>query len=97
MRELKHRFIQNRLEELPVLQTAVTERNFEQIRPIGHRMKGLAGCHGLDAIGAVSGAMEEAALQQDASGVSAQLTKLTEALRQAEAAALDDGSSGQAA
>ena len=57
MRELKHRFIQNRLEELPVLQTAVTERNFEQIRTIGHRMKGLAGCHGLDAIGAVSGAM----------------------------------------
>ncbi len=61
-------------------------------------MKGLAGSYGLDAIGAIGAAMEEAALTHDGPAVSAQLTKLTEALRQAEAAADDDaGSSGRAA
>ena len=97
VKELKRRFIANRLEELPLLQQAAAEKNFERIRTIGHRMKGLAGSYDLDVIGAIGTAMEEAALKQDAPAVSAQLTKLTEALRQAEAAVRDDTSSDRAA
>ena len=97
VKELKRRFIANRLEELPLLQEAAAETKFEYIRTIGHRMKGLAGSYGLDAIGAIGAAMEEAALKQDGPAVSAQLTKLTEALRQAEAAVRDDTDSSDRA
>lgn len=98
MKELKRRFIANRLQELPLLQGAAADTNFERIKTIGHRMKGLAGSYGLHDIGAIGAAMEEAALKQDAAAVSIQLMKLTEALRQAEAGEPDGGTpTGKAA
>jgi PAS domain S-box-containing protein len=98
VKELKRRFIANRMQELPLLQEAAADANFEHIRTIGHRIKGLAGSYGLDAIGAIGAAMEEAALAHDAPAVSTQIAKLTEAVRLAEAAPRDDAdASGRAA
>src|SRR5215831_1625937 len=85
MKDLKRRFLENRLRDLPVLRTAVMEKNFELVGTIGHRIKGLAGSYDLHAIGAIGLALEEAASKQNASAVMAQVSKLMAALQQAEA------------
>ena len=96
-KELKRRFIANRLQELPELTAATMDNNFQHVQTTGHRIKGLAGSYGLDAIGAIGMAMEEAALKQDQSAVLTQLTKLTDALRQVKAEGDDTGATGRAA
>ena len=65
---------------------------------MGHRIKGLAGSYGLDAIGAIGMAMEEAAFRLDESAMMALLSKLADALRHAETSGIDDtGAAGRAA
>ncbi|BFU96144.1 MAG: putative Histidine kinase [Nitrospira sp.] len=61
LNRMRPKFIQNRRRDVQELQRAVDARNFEQIRLIGHRIKGLAGTYGLHAIGAVGGVLEDAA------------------------------------
>jgi CheY-like chemotaxis protein len=90
VKELRRRFITNRLRELPRLHAATMEKQFDEVKIMGHRIKGLAGSYGLDGIGAIGMAMEEAALRLDQSAVLAQLAELTDALRHAEAAGVDD-------
>ena len=85
MKDLRQRFLENRLRDLPALRTAVMEKNFELVGTIGHRIKGLAGSYDLHAIGAIGLALEEAASRQDASAVMAQVSKLMAAIQQAEA------------
>jgi PAS domain S-box-containing protein len=85
MKDLRRRFLENRLRDLPALRTAVMEKNFELVGTIGHRIKGLAGSYDLHAIGAIGLALEEAASKQDASAVMAQASKLMVAIQQAEA------------
>lgn len=85
MKDLRRRFLENRLRDLPALRTAVMEKNFELVGTIGHRIKGLAGSYDLHAIGAIGLALEEAALKQDASAVMDQVSKLMVAIQQAEA------------
>lgn len=85
MKDLRRRFLENRLRDVPALRTAVTEKNYELVGTIGHRIKGLAGSYDLHAIGAIGLALEEAASKQDASAVMAQVTKLMAAIQQAEA------------
>jgi len=98
VKELRRRFIANRLRELPDLQAAIIEKRYEQIQTMGHRIKGLAGSYGLDAIGAIGMAMEEAAFRLDESAMMAQLSKLADALRHAETSGIDDtGAAGRAA
>lgn len=80
--ELKSTFIRNRSRDVSALEQAVAKKDFEIIRTIGHRIKGLAGSYGLDEIGAIGGAIEEAALGQNVDDVVAQIATLAATLRQ---------------
>ena len=59
-------------------------QNADLIRTIGHRIKGLAGSYGLEAIGLIGSAIEQAALDHDFEKVTVEVQRLVEALREAE-------------
>lgn len=84
LRRLRPKFVQNRHADVLALRTAVGAGNFERIRIIGHRIKGLAGSYGLHAIGVIGGAIEQAALDRRLDRVTASVTELVEAIREAE-------------
>jgi HPt (histidine-containing phosphotransfer) domain-containing protein len=86
---LKRQFLRNRLQDLAVIEEAIREKAFDQIRTIGHRIKGLAGSYGLDDITAIGDALEQAALRHDVEAIGIQQAKLTEALHRAEATDLN--------
>ncbi len=88
--QLKSTFIRNRHRDVATLRQAIAKQDFEIVRTIGHRIKGLAGSYGLDDIGGIGSAIEQAALARDSDGVAAETTRLTEALCQAESAGSDD-------
>ncbi len=83
---MRPRFLQKRAQDVAALETAIGSRDFEQIRTIGHRIKGLAGSYGLAQIGGIGGALEQAAQAKDVHAITEQLAKLVEALRQAQGA-----------
>lgn len=82
---LRPKFVRNRWQDVTVLQSAVVARQATPIRTIGHRIKGLAGSYGLEAIGAIGSAIEQAALDHDFERVTVEVQRLVEALREAEA------------
>ncbi|MBU6433191.1 MAG: Hpt domain-containing protein, partial [Nitrospirae bacterium] len=65
-------------------QSAITAQNADLIRTIGHRIKGLAGSYGLETIGLIGSAIEQAALDHDFERVTVEVRQLVEALREAE-------------
>ena len=74
---------------MAALEQALAKEECEKIRTIGHRIKGLAGSYGLDEIGAIGGALEQAALARDLDSVREQIVRLTDALRHARPAIED--------
>ena len=83
---LKTAFIANRHLDFAAVQSAITNREFEAVRTIGHRIKGLAGSYGLEEIGIIGGHIERAALDQDMDGITRYIEQLREAVGRAEAA-----------
>jgi PAS domain S-box-containing protein len=79
-------FLANRRRDVAVLQAAIDSRNFDQIRTLGHQIKGLAGSYGLEAIGTIGKALEEAALGKDIHRITQGVTDLIAALHSAQAA-----------
>ena len=51
-------FLANRQKDLQTLRTAMTEKDFETIRILGHRMRGDGGGYGFNAISDIGGVME---------------------------------------
>ena len=87
--KLKPKFIRNRHRDVTALQAAITEKNFDQIRTIGHRINGLAGSYELHEIGTIGSNIEQAALDRDIERVTAEVSMLGDALREAEEAGSD--------
>ncbi|WP_173050790.1 ATP-binding protein [Nitrospira sp. KM1] len=84
--QMKPKFLKNRRGDVEALQTALTERHFEQIAFIGHRMKGLAGSYQLDDIGSIGNRLEKAASAQDLQTVTELIEALAGAIGKAERA-----------
>ena len=82
---LKSRFLRNRQGEVETLQTALAERNFDEIRMIGHRIKGLAGSYDLHAIGLIGSHLEQAAVAQEIEDVARYIHELRDAVMNARA------------
>lgn len=98
MAQLKLKFLRNRYHDMSTLRTAVAQEHFDQIRTIGHRIKGLAGSYGLHEIGTIGSILEQAAIDRNASAITTQITKLREAVLKAETTAqTDTGLSSHAA
>lgn len=84
LRRLRPQFIRKRRDDVLALRTAIDANNFDQIRTIGHRIKGLAGSYGLHAIGVIGGVIEQAAMQCQIDRVTTGVAELVEAIREAE-------------
>lgn len=82
--DLRPKFLQNRRRDIDALENALGVKDFEQIRTIGHRIKGLAGSYGLDEIGQIGGALEQAALAKDVHLITHHVAHLIEAIQQAQ-------------
>lgn len=74
-------FLANRQNDLRTLGTALTQRDFETIQTIGHRLKGDGGGYGFDRITEIGATMEQAAKQQDTSTIEQQLLHLQDFLK----------------
>ncbi|WP_231989368.1 PAS domain S-box protein [Nitrospira japonica] len=84
LNRMRPKFLQNRRLDIEELQRAVESGNFDQIKLIGHRIKGLAGTYGLHAIGAIGGALEEAAVRRHLEHIRAGITDLRTAVEAAQ-------------
>lgn len=58
-------FLKNRAKELDALRAAVEAANFEQLRQLGHRMKGVGSSYGFALVSSLGKRIEDAALVPD--------------------------------
>ena len=73
-------FLANRRKDLHTIRTALTEKEFETIGVLGHRMKGDGGGYGFHAISEIGGAMEMAAGRRDQPAIERSLAQLEDFL-----------------
>jgi HPt (histidine-containing phosphotransfer) domain-containing protein len=62
-------FIRNRAKEIDLLRTAVGAGDFEQLKQIGHRMKGVGNSYGFGPISDFGKSIEDGARKSDKSAV----------------------------
>ena len=58
-------FMKNRKKELDTLRVALAAADFEQLRQLGHRMKGVGVSYGFDQVSALGKSIEEGARRGD--------------------------------
>ena len=58
-------FLENRKKELQQLRVAVIQNDFEQLRQIGHRMKGVGVPYGFDRVSEIGKHIQDAGTDQD--------------------------------
>jgi hypothetical protein len=80
LKELIPGFLDNRRGDIERLTQLLAARRFEDIRLIGHSMKGAGGGYGFDPITDIGAAIESAALGGDAAAVQAGIVALTDYL-----------------
>lgn len=66
-------FMGNRRKELETLRTALAESNFEELRRLGHRMKGAGSSYGFELVSTIGKAIEDAAKQSDSATIASNL------------------------
>ena len=64
-------FFENRKKEIPSLRAALATGNFEQLRQLGHRMKGVGNSYGFAAISDIGKRVEDGAKVADKAGINA--------------------------
>ena len=64
-------FMRNRNKEVETLRTALAAGDFEQLRQIGHRMKGVGNSYGFARVSTIGKQIEDGARASDASGIDA--------------------------
>lgn len=80
-------FLDQRRQDMKQMRDAVDQGNFESLRTMGHRIKGLAGSYGFSEIGLAGAHLEQAAKARDLASVREALTELGLLLDRAEEAA----------
>jgi HPt (histidine-containing phosphotransfer) domain-containing protein len=60
------RFLENRRKDVTAIQAALQREDFEEIRLLGHRMRGDGGGYGFHAISEIGTALERASARRDA-------------------------------
>ncbi len=69
-------FLESRRAEIPTLQTALADGDFETLRRLGHDLKGTGGGYGFDAVTDIGRSLEEAAIAQRTPDVEAAIDAL---------------------
>jgi HPt (histidine-containing phosphotransfer) domain-containing protein len=66
-------FLGNRKKELDTLRAALAAADFEQLRQLGHRMRGVGNSYGFDRVSEIGHSIEDAARSGDKSALETQI------------------------
>lgn len=77
-RQMLPGFLKNRQNDIQTLQALKTEGNWQEIRRIGHNMKGAGGAFGVQRVSDIGAVIEEAALTEDGETLLQQLSELSD-------------------
>ena len=80
-------FLEHRRKDLGAMQEAVAQQDYEAIRKMGHRIKGVAESYGFPDIGAVGQRLEESARSRDCVAIQGEIAHLAAILHQLDQAA----------
>lgn len=73
-------FLSNRRKELDNLRVALASADFEQLRQLGHRMKGVGVSYGFDHVSTLGKHIEDGARSGDRAGLEARITEYADYL-----------------
>ena len=73
-------FLSNRKKELDSLRVALAAADFEQLRQLGHRMKGVGNSYGFDHVSTLGKYIEDAARSGDRASLDARIREYAEYL-----------------
>ncbi len=73
-------FLKNRHKEIEALRAAISAGNFEQLRQIGHRMKGVGNSYGFEKVSALGKQIEDGAKAADRAGIEARIAEYSDYL-----------------
>ena len=73
-------FMSNRRKELDTLRVALASADFEQLRQLGHRMKGVGVSYGFDHVSTLGKYIEDGARSGDKAGLEARITEYADYL-----------------
>ena len=73
-------FMKNRHKELEVLRAALAAADFEQLRQLGHRMKGVGNSYGFERVSTLGKQIEDGAGSGDRAGLEARIAEYSDYL-----------------
>jgi HPt (histidine-containing phosphotransfer) domain-containing protein len=73
-------FMSNRKKELEALRAALAAADFEQLRQLGHRMRGVGNSYGFDLVSDLGRSIEEGAKNGDKAGLEQHLARYADYL-----------------
>jgi HPt (histidine-containing phosphotransfer) domain-containing protein len=73
-------FMKNRTKEVETLRAALAAGDFEQMRQLGHRMKGVGNSYGFEKVSALGRQIEDGARAGDRAGLEARIAEYTDYL-----------------
>jgi HPt (histidine-containing phosphotransfer) domain-containing protein len=73
-------FLKNRQKEIETLRAALAARDFEQLRQVGHRMKGVGNSYGFAQVTAIGKQIEDGAKACDGAAIEARLAEYVDYL-----------------
>ena len=73
-------FMTNRKKELDTLRVALAAADFEQLRQLGHRMKGVGHSYGFDLVSTLGKHIEDGARSGDRAGLEARIAEYADYL-----------------
>ncbi|HWA38305.1 MAG TPA: Hpt domain-containing protein [Burkholderiales bacterium] len=68
-------FMKNRHKEVETLKAALAAADFEQLRQVGHRMKGVGNSYGFERVSLLGRQIEDGARSGDRAGLAARITE----------------------
>lgn len=77
-------FLQKRQEDIKEIQVALDNDNYDTIKVLGHKMKGVGGGYGFDAITDIGGMIEQAAMEKNMQEVKQAILELAQYLEKVE-------------
>lgn len=80
LEDLVPTFMKNRAKELDALRAALGAGDFEQLRQLGHRMKGVGNSYGFEKVSLLGKQIEDGAKAADRGGLDARLAEYADYL-----------------
>jgi HPt (histidine-containing phosphotransfer) domain-containing protein len=79
-------FMKNRRKELEALRVALAAADFDQLRQLGHRMKGVGNSYGFELVSSLGKSIEDGALSGDRAAIEASIAQYSEYLSKVQVA-----------